>query len=96
VSWIPTNLPNRAAVAKLVNPITYVRKDAPPLIVVTGANDNTAPVKDSQRLVDLLNAAGAEASIHLVPGAAHGFDNSTWPNAETAMFDWLSARGIGK
>jgi acetyl esterase/lipase len=94
--WIPTNLPNRAAVAKLVNPITYVRKDAPPLIVVTGANDNTAPVRDSQRLVDLLKAAGAEASIHLVPGAAHGFDNSTWPDAEKAMFDWLSARGIGK
>lgn len=94
--WIPTNLPNRAAVAKLVNPITYVRKEAPPLIVVQGANDNTAPVKDSQRLVTLLTEAGAEASIHLVPGAAHGFDNSTWPDAEKVMFDWLSARGIGK
>ena len=94
--WIPTNLPNRAAVAKLVNPITYVRKEAPPLIVVQGANDNTAPVKDSQHLVDLLEAAGAEASIHLVPGAAHGFDNSTWLDAEKAMFAWLSARGIGK
>lgn len=94
--WIPTNLPNRAAVAKLVNPITYVRKDAPPLLVVQGANDNTAPVKDSQHLVDLLTTAGAEASIHLVAGAAHGFDNSTWPDAEKAMFDWLSARGIGK
>jgi acetyl esterase/lipase len=94
--WIPTNLPNRAAVAKLVNPITYVRADAPPLIVVQGANDNTAPVKDSQRLVDLLKAAGAEASIHLVAGAAHGFDNTTWPDAEKATFDWLTARGIGK
>jgi acetyl esterase/lipase len=94
--WIPTSLPNRAAVAKLVNPITYVRAAAPPLIVVQGANDNTAPVRDSQRLVDLLKAAGAEASIHLVPNAGHGFDNATWPNAEKAMFDWLSARGIGK
>jgi len=94
--WIPTNLPNRAAVAKLVSPITYVRKDAPPLIVVQGENDNTAPVRDSQRLVTLLTEAGAEASIHLVPGAAHGFDNSTWPDAEKAMFDWLGARGIGK
>jgi acetyl esterase/lipase len=95
-SWIPTNLPNRAAVAKLVNPITYVRADAPPLIVVQGAQDNTAPVKDSQHLVDLLSAAGAEASIHLVPNAGHGFDNTTWPDAEKAMFDWLTARGIGK
>lgn len=94
--WIPTNLPNRAAVAKLVNPITYVRADAPPLIVVQGANDNTAPVKDSQRLVDLLKAAGAQASIHLVPNAGHGFDNATWPDAEKATFDWLTARGIGK
>ncbi len=95
-SWIPPSLPNRAAVAKLVNPITYVRADAPPLIVVQGANDNTAPVKDSQHLVDLLKAAGAEASIHLVAGAGHGFDNATWPDAEKAMFDWLAARGIGK
>lgn len=94
--WIPTSLPNRAAIAKLVNPITYVRADAPPLIVVQGANDRTSPVKDSQRLVDLLKATGAEASIHLVPNAGHGFDNTTWPNAEKAMFDWLTARGIGK
>jgi len=93
--WIPTDLPNRAGIAKLVNPVTYVRADAPPLIVVQGAQDNTAPVKDSQHLVDLLKAAGAEASIHLVPNAGHGFDNSTWPDAEKAMFDWLKARGIG-
>jgi acetyl esterase/lipase len=94
--WIPTDLPNRAAIAKQVNPITYVRGDAPPLIVVQGANDNTAPVPDSQRLVTLLTTAGADASIHLVAGAAHGFDDSTWPDAEKAMFDWLKARGMGK
>ena len=94
--WIPTNLPNRAAIAKQVNPITYVRADAPPLIVVQGANDNTAPVPDSQRLVKLLTTAGADASIHLVPGAAHGFTDATWPDAEKAMFDWLKAKGMGK
>ncbi len=94
--WLPTSLPNRAAVAKLVNPLAYVRAAAPPLIVVQGAQDNTAPVKDSQHLVDLLSAAGAQASIHLVPNAGHGFDNTTWPDAEKAMFDWLTARGIGK
>ncbi|RYZ06770.1 MAG: alpha/beta hydrolase [Myxococcales bacterium] len=95
-AWIPADLPDRDAVAKRVNPITYVREGAPPLIVVQGANDNTAPVKDSQRLVNLLTAAGSDASIHLVAGAAHGFTNGTWPDAEKAMFDWLSARGIGK
>jgi acetyl esterase/lipase len=96
--WIPTNLPNRAAIAKLVNPITYVSANVPPMIAVTGANDNTAPVRDTQRLVDLLKAAGADASIHLVPGEAHGYTSTAngWNNAEKAMFDWLTARGIGK
>jgi acetyl esterase/lipase len=94
--WIPTNLPNRAAVAKLVNPITYVRMDVPPLIDVHGANDGTAPVADSQRLINLLKAAGADATLHLVPNAGHGFTDATWPDAEKAMFDFLTARGIGK
>ena len=96
--WLPANLPNRAAIAKAVNPITYVRKDVPPIIVVTGALDNTAPVAHSRKLVSLLTAAGAEASMHEVPEAGHGFQTpaSAWPDAEKAMFDWLVARGIGK
>lgn len=96
--WIPASLPNRLAIAKLVNPQTYVRKDAPPLIVVQGALDNTAPVADSRRLVDRLVAAGADASMHEVPGTGHGFQtpSTAWPDAEKAMFDWLVAHGIGK
>jgi len=71
---------------------------SPPLIVVQGANDNTAPVADSQKLVANLVAAGADASIHLVAGAGHGFTTpaTAWPDAEKAMFDWLTAKGIGK
>jgi acetyl esterase/lipase len=96
--WIPASLPNRAAVAKQVNPMTYVRKDVPPLIVVQGANDTTAPVADSRRLVANLTAAGADASMHEVAGAGHGFTtpSTAWPDAEAAMFGWLTARSIGK
>jgi acetyl esterase/lipase len=96
--WIPASLPNRLAIAKLVNPQTYVRKDVPPLIVVQGALDTTAPVADSHRLVDRLTAAGADASMHEVPGAGHGFQtpSTAWPDAEKAMFDWLVAHGIGE
>jgi acetyl esterase/lipase len=96
-AWLPASLPNRAAIAKQVNPMTYVRKDIAPLIVVQGANDNTAPVKDSQNLVAKLTAAGADASIHLVPGAGHGFTaGAEWNDAEMAMFTWLTGKGIGK
>lgn len=96
--WIPTNLPNRAAVAKLVNPMTYIRAGAPPMICVSGANDTTAPVRDSQALVDKLKAVGVDSSIHLVPGQGHGYTDTAagWPDAEKAMFDWLVAKGIGK
>jgi acetyl esterase/lipase len=96
--WIPASLPNRAAVAKEVNPMTYVRGDIPPLIVVQGANDTTAPVADSLRLVSLLTAAGADATMHEVAGAGHGFTTpaTAWPDAEKAMFDWLTAKGIAK
>ncbi len=94
-AWLPSSLPNRAAIAKQVNPMTYVRKDIPPLIVVQGANDHTAPVADSMRLVSMLTAAGADASIHLVPGAGHGFTaGAEWDDAEKAMFDWLTSKGL--
>lgn len=96
--WIPASLPNRAAIVKAVNPMTYVRKDIPPMIVVQGANDNTAPVGDSRRLVAMLKAAGADATMHEVPGAGHGYTSpaSGWPDAEKATFDWLVAHNIGK
>jgi dipeptidyl aminopeptidase/acylaminoacyl peptidase len=95
--WLPTSLPNRAAIAKEVNPMTYVRKDVPPLIVVQGANDNTAPVADSERLVANLTTAGANATMHQVPNAGHGFATTQeWNDAEAAMFGWLTAMGIGK
>ena len=97
--WLPTSLPNRAAIAKQVNPMTYVRKDVPPLIVVQGANDNTAPVADSLKLVANLQAAGdTDVTMHEVAGAGHGFATpaTAWPDAEKAMFDWLTAKGMGK
>jgi acetyl esterase/lipase len=97
--WLPTSLPNRLAIAKQVNPMTYVRKDVPPLIVVQGANDNTAPVADSRKLVANLQAAGdTDVTMHEVAGAGHGFTTpaTAWPDAEKTMFDWLTAKGMGK
>jgi acetyl esterase/lipase len=94
--WLPASLPNRLAIAKQVNPMTYVRGDIPPLIVVQGSNDSTAPIADSLRLVANLKTAGADVTMHQVVGASHGFTDATWPDAEAAMFGWLTARGMGK
>jgi len=100
--WLPTTLPNRLVIAKEVNPMTYVRADIPPLIVVQGVNDSVAPVADSLNLVAKLKAAGdTDVTMHEVPNldnvaSDHGFTTATWPDAEAAMFGWLVAHGIGK
>jgi acetyl esterase/lipase len=98
VQWIPANTPNRAALAKQVSPVTYVRQDVPPLITVQGDMDTTVPRNESQELYDLLTAAGADTALHFVAGAGHGFSTpaTAWPDAEAAMFNFLVAHGIGK
>jgi acetyl esterase/lipase len=98
VQWLPANTPNRAALAVEVSPVTYVRKDVPPLITVQGADDTTVPTSESQNLYNLLTAAGADTALHFVAGAGHGFDtpSTAWPDAESAMFTFLTSHGIGK
>jgi dipeptidyl aminopeptidase/acylaminoacyl peptidase len=98
VQWLPSGTPDRDALAKRVSPVTYVRKDLPPLITVHGDQDNTVPVAQAKSLDALLQAAGAEAELHLVAGAGHGFSSPSgaWPDAESAMFGFLTAHGIGK
>jgi acetyl esterase/lipase len=98
VQWLPASTPNRAALALRVSPITYARRDIPPLITVQGTNDTTVPIPENQHLDQLLKAAGADAQIHLVAGAGHGFSTpaSAWPDAEATMFAFLVAHGIGK
>jgi acetyl esterase/lipase len=98
VQWLPPSVPNRAALALRVSPLTYARADIPPLITVQGANDTTVPVAENQHLDQVLKAAGADAQIHLVPGAGHGFATpaTAYPDAEMAMFGFLVAHGIGK
>jgi acetyl esterase/lipase len=94
--WIPPSLADQMEIANRVNPMNYVRKDIPPLITVIGANDHGLP--GNQKLVELLKAAGADAQIHVVDGAGHGFNTppTAWPDAEKTMFDFLAAKGIIK
>jgi acetyl esterase/lipase len=96
VQWLPANTPNRAAIARQVSATTYVRQDLPPLIAVQGMDDTTVPTSESQNLYDLLTAAGADTALHFVAGAGHGFTTpaTAWPDAEAAMFAFLTAHGI--
>jgi acetyl esterase/lipase len=89
--WLPESLPDWQELAKRVSPMSYVRKDIPPLITVIGANDHG--LAGNQKLVDQLKAAGADAQIHVVDGAGHGFNTpaTAWPDAEKTIFDFLKS-----
>jgi acetyl esterase/lipase len=94
--WLPESTPGRMELAKALSPISYVRKDVPPLITVQGSNDHTVPVVQNEKLVEALKAAGADATIHLVAGAGHGYQSppTAWPDAEKTTFDWLAQHHI--
>ena len=58
--------------AKRASPVTWVTKDAAPMLIMQGSNDPLVPMDQSQRLADKLKAAGAEVKLDIIEGAGHG------------------------
>jgi len=58
---------------KQASPLTYVRKDNPPLLILHGTADKLVPVAQSQMLADALQKAGAVHELVIVEGAPHSF-----------------------
>jgi acetyl esterase/lipase len=65
--------PQKAALAMLVNPITHLTDDDPPMFIAHGDLDTTVPMKQSQRLADALAEREIEHVMRVVEGAGHGF-----------------------
>jgi acetyl esterase/lipase len=58
--------------ANRVSPITYVSKDAAPMLIVQGDADPLVPHQQSEELYDDLKKAGADVQLHIVKGGGHG------------------------
>ncbi len=96
-SWAPQWLPEqegRAALAKRLSPLTYVRRGLPPVLTVQGANDRTVPTEQGARLTRALRDAGVDAEMITVPNAGHGFSREQWPGVREQIFAFLKQRGI--
>ena len=63
---------NKEQVAK-ANPITYVSKDDPPLLIMHGENDQLVPYNQSEILYAALVKAGVDSTLIRVRNAGHGF-----------------------
>jgi acetyl esterase/lipase len=60
-------------VARLASPVTHVRADSPPFLLMHGDADVLVPSRQSERLHDALLAVGASSSLVRVAGQTHMF-----------------------
>ena len=90
VTWLGS-LPDREAVARRVSPLTYVRKDLPPVLTIHGDADPTVPYTHATRLHAALQGAGAASELVTIPKGQHGgFPAAEQTRAVTAMRAFLA------
>ncbi len=95
VDWLG-GAPDREAIARRVSPLTYVRKDLPPIITVHGDKDPVVPYSQAVRLHEALDKAGAPNQFYTVPGGGHGqFTNEQNRKAFDAVRRFLAAHDLG-
>jgi dipeptidyl aminopeptidase/acylaminoacyl peptidase len=55
------------------SPITYIRKEKAPLLVLQGDNDPQVPKEEAQQVVDILKKEGRVVDVHYYQNEGHGF-----------------------
>jgi len=95
VTWLPEQ-PGRMELARRLSPMTYVRKDVPPVLTIHGDDDQTVPYQHGINLTKALRDAGADAEMISVRGGHHGFPPNKMQELYPAVFDFLRKRGILK
>ena len=55
------------------SPITYIRNEKAPLLVLQGDNDPRVPKEEAQQVVDILKQEGRTVDVHYYANEGHGF-----------------------
>ena len=61
------------AVYDAASPLTYIRQETVPLLVLHGENDIRVPKGQAAEVVDILKGMGRTVDVHYYPGEGHGF-----------------------
>ena len=93
VTWIPEQ-EGRRELAKRVSPMTYVRKDLPPILTLHGDADKTVPYEQGANLTRELKKIGVSARLITVSGAGHGFPQATLDDEFEHIFAFLKEVGV--
>jgi dipeptidyl aminopeptidase/acylaminoacyl peptidase len=86
--WLGSQ-PDAPTLAKRLSPLTYVRKDVPPVLAIHGDADKVVPYAQSEQLIGSLKQAGAKAELITVAGGGHGFSNHQCDTLWPQIFKWL-------
>jgi acetyl esterase/lipase len=73
VSMLPATRAEKPDLYRQASPVHYVRKDAPPILILHGTADNVVPLEQSRRFAEALKKAGARYELVVVEGAPHSF-----------------------
>lgn len=76
---------------RLLSPVTHVRSDAPPFLLMHGEADQLVPIEQSELLAAALERVGASADFRRIPGADHGWLFVDPLPLMDAAIDWISS-----
>ncbi len=81
--------------AKRGSPVTWVTKNAAPLLIMQGTNDPLVPLDQSERLAKKYQEAGATVVLDVLEGAGHGGPQFTTVEKLKMMFEFLTKYWAG-
>lgn len=55
------------------SPITFIKNERAPLLVLQGENDPRVPKEEAEQVVDILKKEGRTVDVHYYPAEGHGF-----------------------
>ncbi|MGD9905148.1 MAG: alpha/beta hydrolase fold domain-containing protein [Vicinamibacterales bacterium] len=94
VTWLGS-LESRDALARRLSPLTYVRRDLPPVLTIHGDADPTVPYTHGTRLHAALQSAGATSELVTIPQGRHGgFPREQQLRAMQAVRAFLVTHGV--
>lgn len=88
VQWLASQ-PDAVDLAGKLSPLTYVHKDAPPVLAIHGDADDVVPYDQSVQLIAALKNAGAKADLITVTGGKHAFSNQEYAALWPQVLKWM-------
>lgn len=79
------------------SPITYIRNEKAPLLVLQGDNDPRVPKEEAEQVVDILKKEGRVVDAHYYPNEGHGFaKRENQIDSIRRTIDWFDRYLMGK